>query len=185
MAGGVNVNATLVVLHIGTLGLEIESEVEEQLRFIAQLAVVTQHEVDILVHLLVGSILAVLDILLKLGEIDAIAGEVHTIVGAVGKVSGSNVSKALFLQSIFQLVIDHHLAVAVLGTVLCLIAELYDGSLQYGFGVADSALIAVALGGRSGVLVVGIYLSSLKIAQASTISINVLIESITAEREPD
>ena len=45
-----------------------------------------------------------------------------------------------------------------------MVAQLHDGSLQDGLGVAEATLIAVAFGGRHDVLVVGIYFITLIIA---------------------
>ena len=145
VANGVDVHAALLVLHVGALRLEVDAHVEVEFLSVLELAVVAEHEVDVLIELLVCGVLAVHGIACELGEVDAEALERHALVRAVVEVDGRDVGQSLVLQGFLQLVVYHHLAVAVLEAVLPLVAELHDGSLEDGFGVADAALDAVVL----------------------------------------
>jgi len=156
VTNGVYVDTAFVVLHICALGLPVQTHIEVQLLAVLVLAAVAQHEVDSLVELLVGGILAVHGIARELRKVDAVVDEVHAIIGAVVEVGSGNVGETPFLQRLFQLVIDHHLAITVLEAVLPLITELHDSPLQDGFSIADTSLGTIVLGGRRGVLVVGI-----------------------------
>ena len=156
VANGIDMDASLVVSHIGALWLPVDTQIEVQFLPVLVLAVVAQHEVDSLVELLIGGVLAVHDVAFELREVDAIIGEVHAVVGAIVQVNGGDVGEASVLKGFLEFLIDHHLAVGILEAVLRLVARLHDGSLQDGLCVADASLPAVVLGGREDVLVVGI-----------------------------
>ena len=180
-------NATLVVLHVGALWLPVDAGIEAQLLSVLESTGVSQHEVDVLVELFIGGILAVHSVALKLCKVDAIVAEVEPVVCAVVEVERGNVGESLFFQRFLELVIDHHLAVAVLEAILAFVADLYDGSFQDGLGVADAPQSTVVLGRRHGVLVVGIHLSASLIVldDRAAVGLIVALAVIAAQIEGD